>query len=279
MTDVQLNKSRWSLSNENQIKQFEATNVTEFFDGKRISKMRRITQKKTQTLIEAESSQRQEFVCDVLEGCDDIQLTEDDVLCITKEENKSHNSSVAKLTVEDKENLFAIALLGEREKERENNSSFGKSGKPPLKRKNEMINKSFELQSPQGCLVEQQDCVLEVLTQILGISQSDSMEWKEKIATSNTVVSIQIHEGKVSGDLLSNEQAYYCKVGLVSIREMKTKSRLDDVSSDVKATNTVQSIGEPKWNESFDLTLSILIAVTCYAECGSYLYLELLNAT
>ena len=255
MTDVQLNKSRWSLSNENQIKQFEATNVTEFFDGKRISKMRRITQKKTQTLIEAESSQRQEFVCDVLEGCDDIQLTEDDVLCITKEENKSHNSSVAKLTVEDKENLFAIALLGEREKERENNSSFGKSGKPPLKRKNEMINKSFELQSPQGCLVEQHDCVLEVLTQILGISQSDSMEWKEKIATSNTVVSIQIHEGKVSGDLLSNEQAYYCKVGLVSIREMKTKSRLDDVSSDVKATNTVQSIGEPKWNESFDLTL------------------------
>ena len=191
----------------------------------------------------------------MLEGCDDIQLTEDDVLCITKEENKSHNSSVAKLTVEDKENLFAIALLGEREKERENNSSFGKSGKPPLKRKNEMINKSFELQSPQGCLVEQQDCVLEVLTQILGISQSDSMEWKEKIATSNTVVSIQIHEGKVSGDLLSNEQAYYCKVGLVSIREMKTKSRLDDVSSDVKATNTVQSIGEPKWNESFDLTL------------------------
>ena len=253
MTNVRSKNSRWSLSMQKQ-RQMEATNVTEFFDGKRISKIRKISQNKIQTPVEIQSSQRQEFVCDVLEGCDDIQVTENEVLCITKEENKSHNSNVVKLTVEDKENLHAIALLGEREKERGNNSSFEKSGKQPLKRKNEMINKSFELQSSQGCLVEQQDCVLEVLTQILGISQNDSMEWKEKIAARNTIVSIQIHEGKVSGDMLSNEQAYYCKVGL-SIRGIKTKSRLDDVSSDVKTTNTIQSIGEPKWNESLELTL------------------------
>ena len=73
-------------------RQMEATNVTEFFDGKRISKIRKISQNKIQTPVEIQSSQRQEFVCDVLEGCDDIQVTENEVLCITKEENKSHNS-------------------------------------------------------------------------------------------------------------------------------------------------------------------------------------------
>ena len=46
-----------------------------------------------------------------------------------------------------------------------------------------------------------------------------------------------------------------CKVGLVSILDVKTKSRLDEISSDVKTSNTIQSIGQPKWNESFELTL------------------------
>ena len=251
MTDVQSRNSRWSIRRGKQDKQFKAT---EYFDGKRISKIRKITQRKTQTKIEIELSRRQEFVCDALEGCDDIQITENEVLSITKEENTSHTSSIAKLTMADKENLYAIAFLGEKE-ERENNSSLEKSGiVHPLKRKNETNSKSFELLSSQGCLTEQ-GSVLEALTEILGITQKDSMEWKEKFATRNTVVSIKIHEGKVGGDSLSNEQMYYCKVGLVSIRDMKTKSRLDDVSSDVRTTNTTQSIGELRWNESFALML------------------------
>ena len=249
MTNVQSKNSRWTIRKEKQDMLSEVTKVTEYFDGKRISNMRKMTQKKTQTAIEIKSSQRQEFVCDVLEGCDDVQITENEVLSLTEEENNTH-SDVVKLTMEDKQNLYAIAFLGEKEEERENNSSFEKSSIHPIKRKY-----ILELHSSQESLIEHQGSVLEVLTQILGISKKDSMEWKEKIATRNTVVNIQIHEGKVGGESPSNDQTYYCKVGLVSIRDMKTKSRLDDVSSEVKTTNTTQSMGEPKWNESFELTL------------------------
>ena len=236
--------TQWKINSRTQI---DGATAVDCFNQEGIATLRKSRKSMKTKKINFEI---QDFIYHVLEESDEVHISEDQVFFEARGRERHNSRKIyfgSDMTMQDKEDLYTIALLGDIDeegsirKERAKSYNEHKRGSP----KKGGIKHFSEIRATSR---------IEMLSQILELPQEDKIQCRSKLNSKNAVVSVKVHEANVNGKSNAS-QLYYCKVGLVSIRDMKTKSRLDDVSSDVRTTNTTQSIGELRWNESFALML------------------------
>ena len=243
--------SQWKINSRTQI---NGATAIDCFNQESITTLRKKSRKSTQ--IKKINLEIQDFIYQVLEESDEVRIREDQVFFEARGRERYNSRKIyfgSDITIQDKEDLYTIALLGDIDEE-------GSIKKERSKSYNEQ-KRGKQLGSPKKGIKHFSDIKdtrsfgqTEMLSEILELSQEERVQWRSKLTSKNAVVNVKIHEAKVNGKSTAS-QLFYCKVGLVSILDVKTKSRLDEISSDVKTSNTIQSIGQPKWNESFELTL------------------------
>ncbi|KAI6655088.1 BAI1-associated protein 3-like [Oopsacas minuta] len=252
MADLKIQRrGQWKRDSKTQV---EETMVTDCFNEKEIKTLRK-TREKTQ--IE-KAPHIQELIYQVLEQSDELQISEDQVFFEARGREKHDSFKIylgSDVTLQDKEDLYTIGILSEME----DKSSITKDRSMTLENEKhhpQWKEKDRRYSKPEGVPElnhKQYHNQLEILSQILEVSEKDERQWRGKISTNRTDVCVQIHEGKVNGELTLCYQRYFCRMGLALIRDEKTKSKLDGLCNNVKTTNITEGRNAPKWDELIQL--------------------------
>ena len=268
---------KWKIGGTVKQGRVERPMVNSYFDQEEIKTLRKSRIPKTQVKKESKSSKMLDFIYQILQESDVLQVSEDDVLF---EARGRENSTVSKIcfgkdaTQEDKEDLYTLALLGEVENKTKlvtkQSSHYGKGYKQQLAKK-EIVKREFAWEVSQEMQQEQQSRNSEKLSQIMELSNEQRKEWGIKFNRKNTICNVKIHEGKLNTQKLGTEyHNTYCQVGLVSSNEIrKNVPYLESIRYDSKTTSTKTNTSEPCWEDEVQLTLEQqnLLGVELWGEC------------
>ena len=263
---------KWKISGTTKQGRVEDPMMRSYFDQEEIKSLRK-SRGTTQIKKDSKSSQMLDFIYQVLQECDALQVTEDQVLFEARGRENSVTTNICfgnEATQEEKKDLYTIALLGERENQRKLRSgshSCKLSKQEQAKQQAIKRNTQWEQEIKEG----QQINISETLSEILELSNEQKKQWEENFHKKDMVLNVKIHEGKLSTQKLETEyHSIYCQVGLVSPNRIKKNQlHLEDIRHNSKSTSNKANTNEPSWEESIQLTLGAhnCLAVELWGEC------------
>ena len=267
---------RWKITGTAQQERVGDPRVDSYFNQEGIKSLRK-SQVKTQVRKESKSSQMLDFIYQVLQECDVLQVSENEVLFEARGRESSFISNIHfgnDATIEDKEDLYTVMLLGEMENQTKlvvrSNSQYGKRSKQELAQK-EIMKTASGCKSSQETIQEQQSRNSEKLSRILELSNEQRIQWREKINRMNTICNVNVHEGKINTQKLETEyHSTYCQMGLISSNEIKKNTvQLDAIRHNSKITSVKEKTSQPIWEECIQLIMGPqnCLGVELWGEC------------